>query len=324
MSLKVHLLEEFDRSWIDHLRAELDPGVEITYGDQLSDGASFEVLVAGVPKREHIEASKSLRHLVIPWSGLPKPTRLLMLEFPNIAIYNLHHNAAATAETAITLMLAAAKNIVPTDRDFRRNDWTPRYEETRAQLLDGKTAVVLGYGAIGRRIARLCHALGMHVHALKRSATDEADQYARVCEISKLHDILAGAHVLFVCVPLTPATTGLIGERELALLADNAIVVNIARGRVIDEAALYQALKSGRLRAGLDVWYLYPQDEASRTSQPPSQFPFHELDDVVMIPHVAGHTRDVERHRRRDLALLLNDLARGVTPPHRVDPRIGY
>jgi phosphoglycerate dehydrogenase-like enzyme len=323
VGLRVHLLESFDDDWIERLKADLDTDIEVTSGEPPTE-SSYEVLVAGVPERRHLTASDKLRSLVIPWSGLPKPTRELMLDFPHIAIYNLHHNAAATAEMAVALMLAAAKSIVPIDHAFRSNDWSPRYKESEASLLDGKRAVILGYGAIGRRIAGACHGLGMHVDGVKREAGTAPERFARVHAASELDDVLRGAQVLFVCVPLTPDTRGLIGARELALLADDAIVVNVARGRVIDETALYDELKSGRLRAGLDVWYLYPQDEAARTTQPPSQFPFHELDNVVMTPHIAGHTRDVEQHRRRELAQLLNSLTRGAPPPHRVDPQRGY
>lgn len=172
----------------------------------------------------------------------------------------------------------------------------------------------------------------MKVHAIKRTLAHEDDQTAagdnavtpQLHAASDLNNLLSQANVLFVCVPLTPETEGLIGENELSLLPDGAVVINIARGRVIDEAALFRALQSGRLRAGLDTWYRYPQDEASRSNQPPSEFGFHELDNVVMTPHLAGHCSDIERSRTHALARLLNRLASGQPLPDRVDPQRGY
>lgn len=145
----VHILSDFDDQWIQQLESELDGNTELTHGEEIRIPDKCNILVAGLPTREQIAASDNLHSLIIPWSGLPKATRELMLTFPDIAVYNLHHNAAAVAEHAVALMLAVAKSIVPIDRGLRQNDWTPRYEPSLSPLLEGGTAVILGYGAIG-------------------------------------------------------------------------------------------------------------------------------------------------------------------------------
>jgi phosphoglycerate dehydrogenase-like enzyme len=140
-----------------------------------------------------------------------------------------------------------------------------------------------------------------------------------------LHRLLPCANALFICLPLTPATTGLIGAKELALLPPHAVLVNVARGPIVDEAALYHALRDGALHAaGLDVWYNYPPDEAARAHTPPSDYPFHELDNVVMSPHRAGGSTETELQRMAHLARLLNAAARGEEMPNRVDLQAGY
>jgi phosphoglycerate dehydrogenase-like enzyme len=116
----------------------------------------------------------------------------------------------------------------------------------------------------------------------------------------------------------------LIGAAALRALPDDAIVVNIGRGPIIDEGALFAEVQSGRLRAGLDVWWQYPTDEASRAATPPSAFDFGALDNVVMTPHYGGWERDSERHRLSALAELLNAAARGEPLPNRVDLGLGY
>jgi phosphoglycerate dehydrogenase-like enzyme len=116
----------------------------------------------------------------------------------------------------------------------------------------------------------------------------------------------------------------LIGEPELDLLPDGAILVNVARGAVVNEKPLYERLKVGKLSAGLDVWYNYPRRGEPRTGVQPSQFPFHELDNVVMTPHVSGNADSIEPIRARDLARLIHAAERGKKIPNRVDLKLGY
>jgi len=324
MKLSVHLLRQPDPAALTHLRAHLDAEVHLTFGPDLPAPADYHILVAGRPQREHLTASPNLHALIIPWAGLPEVTRDLMRDFPHIAVYNLHHNAAPVAEMVLTLMLAAAKLVAPTDRALRAHDWTPRYHRPNPTiLLEGKTALILGYGAIGQRAADLCRALGMKVVAIRRRVvTPSPDE---IYPPDALHSLLPQANVLIICLPQTPETTGMIGKRELALLPPGAVLVNVGRGPIVDEAALYHALREGTLHsAGLDVWYNYPADEAARSHTPPSAYPFHELDNVVMSPHRAGGADETEMLRMMHLAALFNAAARGDEMPNRVDLQAGY
>ena len=306
----------------------LVPGVRLTYGPDWPAPADYQILVNGVPRREEIEASPSLHTVIIPWAGLSRTTRDVLLEFPGVAVHNLHHNAGAVAELAAALLLAAAKFIVPMDRALRSDDWSPRYGPSPAILLEGRTALILGYGAIGRRLAGICEGLGMSVKAIRRSAGGgDAGGSHEVHPPAALRELLPATDALLVCLPMTPETTGLIGRDELALLPDGAVLVNIARGPVIDEKALFDALTSGALHAaGLDVWYRYPKKEGDRANTPPSEFPFSELENVVMSPHRAGAAREeeVEILRVRALARLLNAAARGEAVPNSVNVKRGY
>jgi phosphoglycerate dehydrogenase-like enzyme len=103
------------------------------------------------------------------------------------------------------------------------------------------------------------------------------------------------------------------------------ILVNVGRGSVVDQGALYAALKTGHLHAaGLDVWYNYPEKPEKRERIPPADFPFHELDNVVMSPHRGGGSDQTEVLRMTHLAASLNAAARGEQIPHRVDLAAGY
>jgi phosphoglycerate dehydrogenase-like enzyme len=240
----------------------------------------------------------------------------------------LHHNALPVAEHAIALLLAASKYLIPMDRALRADDWRPRYRPNPSILLEGKTALVLGYGAIGQKVAQLCQGLGMDVRAIRRHGQGGSDKEANgvaVFPLEALAPLLQVANVLIVCLPHTPETEGLIGEEELGLLPADAVLVNIGRGPIVDEVALYEALCDGTLyAAGLDVWYQYPPDEESRARTAPSNLEFSALDNVVMSPHRAGGSRDTEMLRMDHLADMLNSGAEGGPIPNRVDLGAGY
>lgn len=324
--MSVHLLETLEANDLAYLRERLDPAIELTYGLELPSPARYQVLVAGRPRSDHLTASPNLRALIIPWSGVPRATCELMSEFPHVEVHNLHYNATAVAEMAVALLLAAAKFIVPIDRAFRNHNWTPRYQPDPAVMLEGKTALILGYGAIGQHVARVVRGLGMKVTAVRRRApTAPPDGLDEIHPLQTLHRLLPRADALLICLPHTPATDRLIGARELSLLPAGAVLVNVGRGPIVDQAALYTALRDGTLTAaGLDVWYNYPRDELARSNTPPSAYPFHELDNVVMSPHRAGGTLEIEERRLEHLATMLNAAARGEEMPNRVDLLEGY
>jgi phosphoglycerate dehydrogenase-like enzyme len=143
--------------------------------------------------------------------------------------------------------------------------------------------------------------------------------------MTALPGLLPRADVLLICLPHTDETDGLIGERELRLLPPDALLVNVGRGPVVDEAALFHALQDHRLfGAGLDVWYTYPADQDARSHTAPSSFPFGELDNVVLSPHRGGHSDATEKLRMDHLVQLLNAACEGRPLPNQVDLAVGY
>lgn len=320
-----HALSETERA---HLLSALDHPLAISAGPELPAPPTYRVLVAGRPSREELEASPHLTTLIIPWAGLPADTRTLLADFPHIAVHNLHHNAAPTAELAVTLLLAAAKFVVRYDSALRAGDWRIRYVRPGPSLLlEGKTAMVLGYGAIGKRVARSLRSLGMHVLATRRRATApyETENGVTVHPAGELAVLLPRANAVIICLPHTPETDGLLDAEALALLPPNSVLVNIGRAQIVAEQALYEALRDGALHAaGLDVWYSYPPDEAARAYHRPSAYPFHELDNVIMSPHRGGAADETARLRMTHLAALLNAAAAGRPLPDQVDVAAGY
>jgi phosphoglycerate dehydrogenase-like enzyme len=195
-------------------------------------------------------------------------------------------NAPVVAQTALLGVLALARHwprLVAAQREHR---WAPLIESGLPRDLAGQTAVVVGWGSVGREIGRLLQAVGLEVVAVRRDADASDDK--RVVGSAHLHAVLPQADWLVLACALTPQTRGLIGERELALLPRHAHVVNVARGEVVVEPALVDALRAQRIAgAYLDVFAHEPLAPDS---------PLWDLPNVIATPHSAGFSDANERH----------------------------
>ncbi len=326
LKLQVHILDETDTEFLGFLRSFLEDHIQLTTGPIRQELPPFEALVAGRPDKAALDYSPNLEALFIPFAGVPPETRALIRSYPDLRVHNLHHNARTTAELALALLLAASKNLLFYDKALRRADWTPRYEGNPGFHLQGCRVCVLGFGSIGREIGVLCQALGMKVEGIRFTAIPgEVWNDIPISSPGELHSVLENSQILILSVPLTEKTVGLIGEDELKLLQQPSVLVNIARGPVVDEAALYHALLDGKLfAAGLDVWYQYPSTKQGQTSTWPSRYPFQELPNVVLSPHRGGAADSMEYLRAGDLARLLLAASRGEALWNQVDLQKGY
>jgi phosphoglycerate dehydrogenase-like enzyme len=323
--MNVHIVHPPEGEARQLLEKSLHPDLTISYGDDLPPGRKIDILVAGRPPKEHVDLSPPLQALIIPWAGIPTGTRKLMEDYPEIPVFNLHHNAVPTAELALALLLAAAKKVLVYDQALRSNDWRLRYQPDDTILLQGKQALILGYGEIGRRIARVLQALNIEVSAIRRHGSGELEEGVRVYSPRELDGLLSEADILILALPLTAETRGLIGEERLELLPEKAVLVNVSRGPIIDQKALYQALRSGALGgAGLDVWYHYPKTPEDRRETPPADYPFQSLENVVLSPHRGGKSPSIESLRMEALAASLNQAAEGNPIPNPVNIQAGY
>ncbi len=327
-SLHVHIIKASQTNGIDFLKEKLDPRVSVSYGGIDEIPIETSILVTGEPTTKMLAALPNLRSLIVPWAGVSPETFEVMRGYPHVSIHNLHHNALPVAEYALALLLSAANAIVPVDHALRANDWRPRYTQTASTLVSGKSILILGYGNIGKALANLLIGFNMNITAT-RSSIDfpVSEDKVQVFPANQLHSLLPKADFLVVTLPLTLSTKGLIGEKELLLLPIHAVFVNIGRGDIIDQAALYKILKARpTMAAGIDVWYNYPKNESDRSNTPPSDYPLHELENIVLSPHRAGslNQKDIEVLRMTHLATLLNQAAKGEQMQNLVDPEKGY
>jgi len=214
-------------------------------------------------------------------------------------------NASSTADHAVALMLAALRRITEYDSGIRAARWA-RTGKATAWELNRATVGLVGLGAIGRLVRR--RLTGFRAHVL---ACDPAAEPAPGTELVELDELLRRSDVVSLHVPLTSATRHLIDRRRLELMRPGAVLVNTARGALVDEHALAEALEAGRLRAAaLDVF----------EPEPPARTRLLALPNAILTPHVAGISeRSVEEMTRRATEAVLDVLA-GRVPANLVNP----
>ncbi|MBV8794580.1 MAG: D-2-hydroxyacid dehydrogenase [Hyphomicrobiales bacterium] len=210
-------------------------------------------------------------------------------------------NERAVAEHAIALILALTRQLHLARDNQRSRRWRGMIGDPalREQELGGRTLVIVGLGRIGMRLAALARAFDMRVIGVRRTARPEPGLADQVVTQADLAQALARADVVALTCPLTPETEGLIGAAALNALKPGALLINVARGKVVDQAALIAALADGRVRAAaLDC---FPEEPL------PPESPFWALPNVLVTPHTAGET---ERYEKNVVDILMDNIER--------------
>jgi D-3-phosphoglycerate dehydrogenase len=219
-------------------------------------------------------------------------------------------NTISAAELTLALLLASVRNVPAADRSMRNGEWDRK--SFNGIELYGKTLGLIGAGRIGGEVARRARAFGMRVLAYDPYLTAERAGALEI-EQGSLEDVLRRADVITLHVPLTEATANLIGERELAMLKKTAIIVNAARGGVINEQALHAALSKKQLAgAAFDVFEQEPL---------PADHPLRSLNNVILTPHLGAATVEAQQNVAIEIAeavraaLVDGDFSRAVNAP---------
>jgi phosphoglycerate dehydrogenase-like enzyme len=269
--------------------------------------------------------------LTVRWhDGLPTPADLRLVQVPGVgcdeidiaalpasaALCNVRGHGAGVAEYVVLQMLEWCYRLRDCESEFRTGSWrgSSRFGAPPLRELHGATVGIVGYGEIGRAIATRLQPFGVQVLVANRSKQDDP-AIAKTFGLDRLAEMLAACDFAVVAIPLVDATRGLIGSPELTALGPTGVLVNIARGPVVDETALWTALNDQSLGGAIiDVWYQYPDEQSPR--RPPSQYPFHDLTNVRMTPHIAGWTDGTMAQRRDDIADNFRRLATGAPFRH--------
>lgn len=253
----------------------------------------------------NVEPARNLKWVQLTSAGIDHVQHTPIYERPDIVLTAAQGiYSVAVAEYTLGVMLCLARNFSKAIRLQQARRWTPnseRYQEFPSLELHGKQVGIIGYGSVGKQIARLCIAFGMRVIALRRAARQESHELRYVAPMLRnlpepavdhvssfpdgLGNLLAGSDFVIVAAPLTTETRGLIDTNVFQLMKRSAFLINISRGPIIDEAALCNALKQ-RLIAGavLDVFNAEPLSPAS---------PLYACPNLMITPHIAGVFSDM-------------------------------
>ena len=207
-------------------------------------------------------------------------------------------------------------------KDFRRmvrNQMAGRWEQFDVVEVTGQTVGIVGYGDIGRAAATRLRAMGLRILAVRRQGPSlyNVDPLVdRIYSPDRRVEMIAQCDYVVAAAPLTPDTRGLIGEAEFAAMKPNAVVINVGRGPVIDEAAMVRALTEGRIKgAGLDVFDQEPLPEGH---------PFYRLENLLLSPHCADHTADWQEQAMRFFLQQFERYRTGEPLLNVVNKELGY
>src|SRR5947208_1622243 len=329
---------------IDQLEGIRSPRIAVDHGERvysIPDAIAKAIKrhigmqKTGVPPSERDAAWASAEVLVCTGFGSELPRdlasrspRLRMIQtllagvdhlpfdrFPRAAIVCSNAGAYTTsvAEHAMALLLAAAKDVVARTEEIRRGIFD---QNVVNKALAGSTVLILGLGGIGREVARLSKAFRMHTIGTARTPPDDAPA-DEIATPDAVRGLLPRADFVVLALPLTRETRGLVDAAFLQAMKPDAVLVNIARGKIVVEDDLFDHLRTHpSFRAALDVWWTYPESKRGR----PFRRPFHELPNVLMTPHVANA---IPTQRREAMESAIDNVLRflrGETPRHVVDP----
>lgn len=239
---------------------------------RLLDGYAIALDDHSYMPTELVAQCPAFKHIVFLGTGAASYMNIDELTARGVSVHTIKgYGDTAVAEHTIALMFAAARDVARMDREVRRGVWTPQ----EGMQLTGKTLGVIGLGGIGREVVRIGKGLGMRVIGWNRTRRAGVP-------LAELDELLAGADVVSINLTLNDETRGFLSAERIARMKPGAILVNTARGALVDEAALIEALRSGHIRhVGLDVFHAEPL-------QP--NHPLARMDNVTLTSHAAFRT----------------------------------
>ncbi|MGD8789927.1 MAG: 2-hydroxyacid dehydrogenase [Burkholderiales bacterium] len=286
----------------------------------------WQIEVADERERERFAEAMARAHACVSmqWtSDMPAAPRLQLLQLPGAGLDAIDFDAVPGTATVCNVfeheigiaeyvMASMLQWVIPLDKlqaDLRHGRWHGSHllGPVHGELF-GKTLGIVGYGHIGREAAQRARAFGMNVLACGRSARAGDASVATVQAIDQLDSLLAQSDFVLISLPLTDDTHGIIGASEFAAMKPTGVIINVARGALIDEEALYVACRDRKIGGAIiDTWYQYPS--AGTTTSEPSRFAFRDLDNIIMTPHASAWTDSLITRRNRVIASNLDRLA---------------
>ena len=266
-------------------------------GEQLGDHVSDAEIVYGTVGESDFPKAKALRWIQQPFVGVEWARFPAFMESDVSLVNSRVLYGPQIAEHAFALLLSMTRGII-TQLDFMRHkhwEWAPTIE------IAGMTMCILGLGGIGRAVAVRAKAFDCKVIAVDKEPVEKPDTVDELAQMDSLLDFLAQTDILMVCCPITPETHKLLSHDQFSAMPEGSYIVNVSRGKVVDEDAMIAALDSGRLAgAGLDVTYTEPY---------PEDGPLWMRPNVILASHTAGGSQNIGK---RAMELFIENLRHDV------------
>lgn len=296
-SINILITRKRPKIELEYISRSLGEGYNIivpnsfTEEEMLKDIEKVDVLLGDFVTKSMLDNGK-IKLIQVPQAGIENLDIDVVKKY-SIPVCNSHSNALSVAESAVALLLSVAKKIPYHDRIFREGNWNNVLVEDTEEALStygsyvyGKTVGFIGYGHIGRRIGKLLSGFDCKYMAIVNDKYKKYEELDFIGDRSDLHYVLSRVDYLIVAAPLTKETEGMINMSNIVKLKNTAYIINISRGKVIEEGSLYYMLKNNLIRgAAIDAWYNYPKE--TEYVLPSVDYDFHKLKNIIMSPHRA-------------------------------------
>jgi phosphoglycerate dehydrogenase-like enzyme len=260
--------------------------------------SSADVIVGWRPTEELLLAAKRLQLFISPGAGvqhLIEPFKRLS-HSKEVRLANCHSNSYFVAQHVVALLLALMNKIISHHNWMVAGEWRKGDKDAKSLPLKDREVGLLGYGAINTKVHKFLASFGPKFSILRQDWRKQYSQLptpAKKYGFSELHQFLDEIDILIIAVPLTSLTRDLIQTRELEFLGARGLLVNVARGQIVNEEALFKALKNNVITgAAIDVWYDYHPKPDNHGLRYPFSHPFQQLGNVVLSPHRAASPLD--------------------------------
>jgi phosphoglycerate dehydrogenase-like enzyme len=253
--------------------------------------SNADILVGWRPSEKLFSEASKMKLFINPGAGIQPLLELFRKENEKrkVLLINGHGNSYFVAQHAVALLLTLMNKTIPHHQWMQKGKWRTGDSDAVSIPLRFRKVGFLGYGAINQKIHRFLSGFDIDFSILRKhwkKQTSPLPTKAEKFEFSQLPDFLKNIDILFVAIPSTSLTKGLIKKTELESLGEKGLVVNVARGEIIDEESLYEALQRKDITgAAIDVWYDYTPKSDEKGRNYPFHFPFHNLDNIILSPH---------------------------------------
>ena len=244
-----------------------------------------QIIIGWKPTEKLLRAAVKLQLFINPGAGVQHLVSFFkeINQSRNIKLINGHGNAYFTAQHGVALLLTLANKVIPHHLWLKEGKWRLGDKQAKSIPLKYRKIGLLGYGHVNKHIHKMLQGFTNDIQFIKNDQKD----------INELNKFLKQIDILICAVPFTSKTKNLLKMKELKLLGENGIVINLSRGQIINEKDLYEALQNKLIQsAAIDVWYDYDPIPDEQNRKYPFHYPFHELENIVLSPHRAASPFD--------------------------------